>query len=163
MATSMNYSVVARKNPSKKDEPSKYYALAQASGELDFDEMCEAITGRTTCTETDVRAALAGIIYEAKRALKAGRIVRLGDLGSLQMGLSSKGVEKAEDFTASMIKKSRVNFRPGKGLTDIAKTMAYTRVLTGVCRVRLRAAMVRREEAPAVGTEELKMIRWDRF
>ena len=118
MATSMNYSVVARKNPSKKDEPSKYYALAQASGELDFDEMCEAITGRTTCTETDVRAALAGIIYEAKRALKAGRIVRLGDLGSLQMGLSSKGVEKAE------------NFRPGKGLTDIAKTMAYTRVLT---------------------------------
>ena len=48
MATSMNYSVVARKNPSKKDEPSKYYALAQASGELDFDEMCEAITGRTT-------------------------------------------------------------------------------------------------------------------
>lgn len=48
----------------------------------------------------------------------------------MQMGISSKGVEKAEDFTASMIKKSRVNFRPGKGLTDIAKTMAYTRVLT---------------------------------
>ena len=32
MATSMNYSVVARKNPSKKSEPAKYYALAQASG-----------------------------------------------------------------------------------------------------------------------------------
>ena len=122
MATSMNYSVVARKNPSKKSEPAKYYALAQASGELDFDEMCEAITGRTTCTETDVRAALAGIIYEAKRALKAGRIVR--------MGVSSKGAEKAEDFTISMIKKSRINFRPGKGLTDITKTMAYTRVVT---------------------------------
>lgn len=30
MATSMNYSVVARKNPSKKSEPAKYYALAQA-------------------------------------------------------------------------------------------------------------------------------------
>ena len=29
-----------------------------------------------------------------------------------------------------MITKSRVNFRPGKGLTDITKTMAYTRVLT---------------------------------
>ena len=121
MATSMNYSVVARKNPSKKSEPAKYYALAQASGELDFDEMCEAITGRTTCTETDVRAALAGIIYEAKRALKAGRIVRLGDLGSMQMGVSSEGAEKAEDFTISMIKKSRINFRPGKGLTDAAR------------------------------------------
>lgn len=130
MATSMNYSVVARKNPAKKDDPSKFYALAQASGELDFDEMCEAITGRTTCTETDVRAALAGIIYEAKRALKAGRIVRLGDLGSLQMGLCSEGAATADDFTPSMIKKSRVKFRPGKGLTDAAKTMAYTRVAT---------------------------------
>ena len=130
MATSMNYSVVARKNPSKKDEPSKYYALAQASGELDFDEMCEAITGRSRCTETVVRAVLAGIMYEAIRALLGGRIVSLGDLGSLQMGVSSKGAEKAEDFTISMITKSRVNFRPGKGLTDIAKTMAYTRVLT---------------------------------
>ena len=130
MATSMSYSVVVRKNPLKKDEPGKYYALAQASGELDFEEMCEAITSRTTCTETDVRAALAGIIYEAKRALKAGRIVRLGDLGSLQMGISSKGVEKEEDFSASMIKKAHINFRPGKGLTNMAKTVAYTRVAT---------------------------------
>lgn len=126
----MNYSVVARKNPAKKEEPSKYYAVAQATGELDFEEMCEAITARTTCTETDVRAALAGIIYEAKRALRAGRIVRLGDLGSLQMGVSSKGADSAEDFTASMIKRSRVNFRPGKALTDMAKTVAFTRVAT---------------------------------
>ncbi len=117
MATSMNYSVVARKNPSKKSEPAKYYALAQASGELDFDEMCEAITGRTTCArKTDVRAALAGIIYEAKRALKAGRIVRLGDLGSMQMGVSSKeGAEKAEDFTISMIKNHVSTSAPARG------------------------------------------------
>lgn len=81
MATSMNYSVVARKNPSKKSEPAKYYALAQASGELDFDEMCEAITGRTTCTETDVRAALAGIIYEAKACSESGAHCQVGRSG----------------------------------------------------------------------------------
>lgn len=116
MATSMNYSVVARKNPSKKDEPSKYYALAQASGELDFDEMCEAITGRTTCTETDVRAALAGIIYEAKRALKAGRIVRLGDLGSLQMGLSSKGGGKSGRLYCVYDQEVTSELSPGQGI-----------------------------------------------
>ena len=32
MATSMNYSVVARKNPSKKDEPSKYCLLYTSTG-----------------------------------------------------------------------------------------------------------------------------------
>ena len=88
MAMTVTYSVVPRKNPAKKDESAKYYAQAQASGELDFEELCEGITSRSTCTETDVRAAISGILYEAKRALKAGRIVRLGDLGSLQIGLN---------------------------------------------------------------------------
>ncbi|MEG0039637.1 MULTISPECIES: HU family DNA-binding protein [Bacteroides] len=130
MAITIPYSVVPRKNPLKKDDPAKYYAQAQASGELDFEEMCEAITNRSTCTETDVRAAIAGIIYEAKRALKAGRIVRLGDLGSLQMGLSSSGVAVKKEFSVSLIKRARINFRPGKALTDMTKVLVYTRVLT---------------------------------
>ena len=36
MAMTVTYSVVPRKNPAKKDESAKYYAQAQASGELDF-------------------------------------------------------------------------------------------------------------------------------
>ena len=46
MAMTVSYSVVPRKNPAKKSEPAKYYAQAQASGELDFEELCEAITSR---------------------------------------------------------------------------------------------------------------------
>ena len=104
MAMTVSYSVVPRKNPAKKSEPAKYYAQAQASGELDFEELCEAITSRSTCTETDVRAAISGILYEVKRALKAGRIVRLGDLGSLQIGLNSEGATSVKEFTGSLIK-----------------------------------------------------------
>ena len=44
MAMTVSYSVVPRKNPAKKDEPAKYYAQAQSAGELDFEELCEAIT-----------------------------------------------------------------------------------------------------------------------
>lgn len=144
MGTSVNYSVVPRKNPLKKDEPAKFYAQAQASGELDFQEMCEAITNRSTCTETDVQAAIAGIIYESKRALKAGRIVRLGDLGSLQVGLTSHGAATEKDFNSTLIVKSRINFRPGKALTDMAKVATYTRVLT-------RAVQAGKEEPGAGG------------
>ena len=104
MAMTVSYSVVPRKNPAKKSEPAKYYAQAQASGELDFEELCEAITSRSTCTETDVRAAISGILYEVKRALKAGRIARLGDLGSLQIGLNSEGAASVKEFSGSMIK-----------------------------------------------------------
>ena len=119
MAMTVTYSVVPRKNPAKKDESAKYYAQAQASGELDFEELCEGITSRSTCTETDVRAAISGILYEAKRALKAGRIVRLGDLGSLQIGLNSEGAVSVKEFSSS-----------GKTLADITKILSYQQVTT---------------------------------
>ena len=125
MAMTVSYSVVPRKNPAKKDEPAKYYAQAQSAGELDFEELCEAITSRSTCTETDVRASISGILYEAKRSLKAGRIVRLGDLGSLQIGLTSEGAESVKEFATSMI-----IFRPGKQLAELLKILSYQQVRT---------------------------------
>ena len=130
MAMTVSYSVVPRKNPAKKSEPAKYYAQAQASGELDFEELCEAITSRSTCTETDVRAAISGILYEVKRALKAGRIVRLGDLGSLQIGLNSEGATSVKEFTGSLIKGAHIIFRPGKTLAELMKILSYQQGLT---------------------------------
>ena len=130
MAMTVSYSVVPRKNPAKKNEPAKYYAQAQASGELDFEELCEAITSRSTCTETDVRAAISGILYEVKRALKAGRIARLGDLGSLQIGLNSEGAASVKEFSGSMIKGAHLIFRPGKTLAELMKILSYQQVLT---------------------------------
>ena len=129
MAMTVSYSVVPRKNPAKKSEPAKYYAQAQASGELDFEELCEAITSRSTCTET-VRAAISGILYEVKRALKAGRIARLGDLGSLQIGLNSEGAASVKEFSGSMIKGAHLIFRPGKTLAELMKILSYQQVQT---------------------------------
>ena len=61
MAMTVTYSVVPRKNPAKKDESAKYYAQAQASGELDFEELCEAL-------HTDVSSA-----RPARRTVACGR------------------------------------------------------------------------------------------
>lgn len=130
MAMTVTYSVVPRKNPAKKEDAAKYYAQAQASGELDFEELCEAITSRSTCTETDVRASISGILFEAKRSLKAGRIVRLGDLGSLQIGLNSEGASTAKEFSGSMIKGAHIIFRPGKTLADLMKILSFQQVQT---------------------------------
>ena len=129
MAMTVSYSVVPRKNPAKKDEPAKYYAQAQSAGELDFEELCEAITSRSTCTETDVRASISGILYEAKRSLKAGRIVRLGDLGSLQIGLNSEGATSVKEFTGSLIKGAHIIFRPGKTLAELSYQQVLTRAV----------------------------------
>lgn len=39
MSKEVTYSVVARKNMQKKDDPAKYYAQAQASGDVGLDEI----------------------------------------------------------------------------------------------------------------------------
>ena len=61
-------------------------------------------------------------------ALKGGEIVRLGDLGTLQIGISSKGAETEEDYDASLIKKARINFRPGLALSGILTGLSYKKV-----------------------------------
>ena len=39
MSKEVTYSVVARKNMLKKDDPAKYYAQAQASGDVGLDDI----------------------------------------------------------------------------------------------------------------------------
>ena len=77
-----------------------------------------------------MRASISGILYEAKRSLKAGRIVRLGDLGSLQIGLTSEGAESVKEFATSMIKGAHIIFRPGKQLAELLKILSYQQVRT---------------------------------
>ena len=61
-------------------------------------------------------------------ALKGGEIVRLGDLGTLQIGISSKGAVTEEEYDASLIKKARINFRPGLALAGILTGLTYKKV-----------------------------------
>lgn len=117
----------AAQESGQKDESAKYYAQAQASGELDFEELCEGITSRSTCTETDVRAAISGILYEAKRALKAGRIVRLGDLGSLQIGLNSEGAVSVKEFSSSLITAAHIISVPERRWRTSRRFLATSR------------------------------------
>ncbi len=63
-----------------------------------------------------------------RRHLERGEIVRFGDFGSFYITLSSEGVELEEDFHASMIKKSRVTFRPGIDLKKMLLTLDYEKV-----------------------------------
>ena len=67
---------------------------------------------------------------EVKRALKAGRIARLGDLGSLQIGLNSEGAASVKEFSGSMIKGAHLIFRPGKTLAELMKILSYQQVQT---------------------------------
>ena len=128
MARSVTYSVVPRYNPSDKEAPARYYAQAQASGDVSIREMSERIQKTCTVTKADVIATLVAMEDVIIDALKAGEIVRLGDLGTLQIGLSGKGAISEEDYDESLIKKARINFRPGIALAGVLTSLTYTKV-----------------------------------
>jgi predicted histone-like DNA-binding protein len=113
MARSVTYSVVPRKNPQEKGTPPKFYAQAQARGDVNIREMSERIQSACTVNKADVYAVLVALEDVIAEALQNGEIVRLGELCTLQVSLSGKGALTEEDYNDSLIKKAKIIFRPG--------------------------------------------------
>ena len=128
MARNVTYSVVPRINPREKNDPPKYYAQAQASGDVNIREMSERIQQTCTVTKADVYAVLVSMEDVIIDALKSGEIVRLGDLGTFQIGVSGKGALTEEEYDSSLIQKARINFRPGIALSGILTNLTYAKV-----------------------------------
>ena len=128
MARNVTYSVSPRINPRDKEAAPKYYGHVQASGDIDIREMSERIQATCTVHKSDVFAVLVALEDVITDALKGGEIVRLGDLGTFQIGISSKGAVTEEDYDASLIKKSRINFRPGSALVGVLSNLSFAKV-----------------------------------
>ena len=128
MARNVTYSVVPRINPREKNDPPQYYAQAQASGDVNIREMSERIQQTCTVTKADVYAVLVSMEDVIIDALKSGEIVRLGDLGTFQIGVSGKGTLTEEEYDSSLIQKARINFRPGIALSGILTNLTYAKV-----------------------------------
>ena len=128
MARNVTYSVSPRINPRDKEAAPKYYAHVQANGDTNLREMSERIQQTCTVHKSDVFAVLVALEDVITEALKNGEIVRLGDLGTLQIGISSKGAVSEEEYDDSLIKQARINFRPGSALAGILSNLTFARV-----------------------------------
>ncbi len=128
MARNVTYSVSPRINPRDKEAAPKYYGQVQASGDVNIREMATRIQASCTVTKADVYAVLVALEDVITDALKGGEIVRLGDLGTFQIGISSKGAVTEEDYSDSLITKARINFRPGTALAGTLSGLTFQKV-----------------------------------
>jgi predicted histone-like DNA-binding protein len=128
MARNVAYSVSPRINPRDKDAAPKFYGHVQASGDVSLREMAERIQSTCTVHKSDVFAVLVALEDVITDALKSGEIVRLGDLGTLQIGISSKGAATEDDYSESLITKARINFRPGSALAGMLSNLTFAKV-----------------------------------
>ena len=93
----LTYSVVERKDPQNPETPGKYYAQAQARGVAGIRELSERIQQSCTVTRADVMAVLIALEDVVASSLANGEIVRLGELGSLQIKVEQKYKKEEEE------------------------------------------------------------------
>jgi predicted histone-like DNA-binding protein len=88
-------------------------------------KLTRSIEKVSTVSGADIRAVLYAMVDVMKDALEDGQIVRLGDLGSLRISISSNGEENAGDVNSSSVKGAKTVFTPGKQLKTMLKSATY--------------------------------------
>lgn len=103
----------------------KFYASPVSNGEADLEALTKAIEKVCTVNGADIRAVLYAMVETTDDLLADGRIVRLGELGSLRVSFSSEGKDTAEEVNANSIKSSKIIFTPGKMLKKMLDNLEY--------------------------------------
>lgn len=105
--------------------PKKWYASIVTDGEVTIDDVVKQIEKFSALSEADIRGVVIAVENVILDQLVQGKIIRLDKLGSFYPSLSSAGVEKQEDFTVANIKGAKVNYRPGKRISDALSTATF--------------------------------------
>jgi len=103
----------------------KFYASTKISGEMTLDKLTKSIEKVSTVSGADIRAVLYAMVDVMKTTLDEGKVVRLGDLGSLRVNISSEGEDEAKKVTARSIKGAKTVFTPGAELKHMLKNLKY--------------------------------------
>ena len=125
----INFKVIERGEPGVAGGGTKkFYASPVMDGEMSLADLTKAIEKICTVSGADVRAVLYALVDVSVDNLSNGTIVRLGDLGSLRISLSSEGLPTADEVKASSIKGSSVIFTPGTRIKEMLAVAKYHKV-----------------------------------
>ncbi|MBT0549066.1 HU family DNA-binding protein, partial [Riemerella anatipestifer] len=94
----------------------KYYASANTVSEKTLAGLTRDIEKISTVSGADIRAVLYALVDVMQTALAEGQVVRLGEMGSMRVSISSEGKAKEEEVTPAAIRNAKVVFTPGSDL-----------------------------------------------
>ena len=106
----------------------KHYAQVVNTGVQDIDALTRAIEKISTVSGADIRAVLYALTDVMTESLANSNIVRLGELGSIRVSLSSAGFADEKEVDYKAVRRARILFTPGTGLKNMLKTLKYTKV-----------------------------------
>lgn len=128
----INYSIVMRGNPVKKDEPKKAYASAQYSEVMDINRFAEHIASHgCVYKRSDIVAILTMSVDCMREQLLAGQKILLGDLGSFNISINSTGAPSSQEFNPAIhVKRLNVNWNCGSRFENLLEEAEFNLVAT---------------------------------
>lgn len=106
----------------------KYYAAPVTSGEITIEGLTKTIEKMSTVSGIDIRAVIYGLVEVSIDNLADGKIVRLGDLGSLRVSLSSEGRATDKEINSGCIKNASVIFTPGPKIKEMLNIVKFEKL-----------------------------------
>ena len=119
------YNKVQRANPSNPDAPKKWYPVLKSIGRMTEKQVAKEIADETTLNPKEAEMAIYQFQKVLTKALLDGKTVQLGELGSFQLTIKSKGVDNESGVTASLVEKINLRFSPSNDLKNNLKKAQF--------------------------------------
>lgn len=116
---------VQRFDPTRKDEPMKWYGVQKRLVKMNEDEVAERIADETTLNPAEALMAIRQLRKVVLQALMNGKSVQLGNWGSFNLSVGTSGTDSREALTTAHIKGASINFRPGAEMREALKRADY--------------------------------------
>ena len=121
----IKYKVIERRTPGDPEAPAKYYASSSVTSKADVEDITEQIEKISTVSGADIRAVLYSLVDIVPGMLSKGQNVKVGDLGTFRVSISSSGSDTAEEVSARNIRGAKIIFTPGKKFKTMLQTLSY--------------------------------------
>ncbi|MBE0651707.1 MAG: HU family DNA-binding protein [Bacteroidales bacterium] len=103
----------------------KYYGRISGRKQVNFRQIANTLSRRTTMSSADVAAAIEGFREIIVEELMAGNNVKLDGLGIFSLSVRTDGVEDPSKLNKTRIRDVKIQFRPDPELKDILKTAEF--------------------------------------
>ena len=134
----IQYSVSLQKNPIK--GTTKAYGNLQLTGVVTINELAGHMAEHNTVFS---RGTIVGVLSDLGACLRElvlqGYKSQLGNIGSFEPTISTKGEAKVEDFTAADITSMRVNFLLGTDFDNLLRDAEFEKTSTRAAQAKAKA------------------------
>ena len=131
----IQYSVSLMKNPIK--GTTKAYGNLQLTGVVTINELASHMADHNTVFS---RGTIVGVLSDLGACLRElilqGYKIQLGNIGSFEPSISTKGESKVEDFTAADITDMRVIFELGSDFDNLLRDAQFEKTATRAAQAK---------------------------